>query len=107
MIQAAKTFEESGGSNAESVNAAYALLWSMSLLSQRAYKQTWDRRCELAFYRQVENPMMPGPLSREEVAVLTWLSYQAGGWWAWLDEEELGPSFIPSPTWIPYFRVKT
>lgn len=102
----AKTFEESGGTMAESVAAAYALLLALSSVMTRIYGKDWDRRGEVALFRQVASEADAGPLTPQERVALQFLHFQAGGWWAWLDDEEQGPSFVPTPNWVPYFNVK-
>lgn len=102
----ARTFEESGGSMAESVPAAYALLLAVSSIMTRVYGKDWDRRGEIAFFRQVGGDAESGLLTPQEKVCLQYLYFQAGGWWAWLDDEEQGPSFVPSPSWVPYFTVR-
>ncbi len=106
MIKPSITFEESGGSQAESVPAAYALLWTMSLAMEQVYKRDWDKRGEIAFYRQIQD--RTGSLPAELRVTLEWLSFQAGGWWVWLDEAEAeGPSFVSTANWNPYFQSRS
>lgn len=104
VVKPASTFKESR-SLAQSEPAALALLYTLSQVMRRIYDEEWSTRGEVLIYRDVMAQV--GKVNSDERKALEWLHYEAGGWWSWAaNEDEQGPSFIPTPTWTGYFRAR-
>lgn len=75
-----------------SVNAAWALLYTMSALSVKYFGSPWASGLETRLWESER-------VNKEERSTLIWLVRQSGCWWSWQNPENEGPSPVPIETW--------